>query len=631
MADLTHELERIWEDLQKPGSPGSPERSALIEKGLNLAQSVGDPLWRLRISGKQVRSLFAQGRLHEARKLCAESWWEARKGGLTEGLVICHHEMFVCRHSQGDFRRGLVHAQRAFSLSTGLKNDDLHAKSCLYLGSAFSRLGDLEKAQAYMEECLQIADQLKNPSLTGIANINLGILFGDMNMCEAAQTHFREALPDLERAGDLINFGTAQLNLAEAVARQERNEEALVICKEAGEFIERENLTSLLILQKVKLAELNTKLGNLDEASTAVDRASDLLNDFQSEQYGYDIAMCRMEIEFKRGQYTKALNRGRELEHRVKQGGNHARITRTLRFISECQEKLGQFEQAYASLKESESLSRELQERNDRTRMQNLSIAHEVSKKERKIQKLDMARRLAEEGTRAKQEFLATMTHDLRSPLNAILGLSELLATTELTDEQKEYVEGYQQAGELMLSLVNDLLDFAKLEEGRLQLEVEPTNPRDLIRSCFELFKMQFEQKGIAYQFESGSGIPVTLLLDPKRLKQVVLNLLSNAFKYTRAGSVHVRLMCSERRDALEIHVEDTGVGIPGNAIENLFESFTRVKSEENKYIVGSGLGLSIVRQLTELMGGEVAVESEPGKGSCFRVRIPMVLCDGKV
>jgi PAS domain S-box-containing protein len=258
-----------------------------------------------------------------------------------------------------------------------------------------------------------------------------------------------------------------------------------------------------------------------------------------------------------------------------------------------------------------------------------IGISWDITDRKRHEEELREAKEAAEAGTLAKNEFIASVSHEFRTPMNGILGLADIMRNSPMTPEQTDLLKGITTSAQSLLVILNDVLDFSAIEAGKMEMDYQPFMLDRVLEDIELVMKMKASEKSLLFHISIDESVPNYLVGDSQRLRQILINLTNNSVKFTESGKIDVCVKSVEvgvLKAMLRFEVADTGIGIPTRAIESLFQVFSRVRQDKTKLIAGTGLGLSICKKLVDIMGGQIGVESTEGTGSTFWFTVPFSL-----
>ncbi len=509
------------------------------------------------------------------------------------GQVKCLINLSLSQLKMTNYDKALEHELQAYKLfqEHQLKDPDLEARCLIGLGNVYEEIGNNKTALEFFSEAAQLAQkhQLKNTQV--LATVNAGEVQNNLKHYDAAIEAFNQAL----RIAREIRMPSGALYAYQGLGKTFNS---------LGKYLE----------------SLEAYLQSLALAKNIVDRESEI------------IALIGLGVNQRSlGRFETATDYFQEAQTLARATNQKKYVQDSIQELAQTFEMSGDTGKALAFYKEYHRLEKEIFNLESEKKSRDLAVQFDLERSQTQAELYRVRSEAykqnalaADQANRAKSEFLSRMSHELRTPLNAILGFAQLLGISNLNPNDRESVEQISRAGRHLLGLINEVLDIARIESGRIDLSLEAINPMEIVIESLDLIRPLAVQSGIELLInEDLSNHRLRITADRQRLKQILINLLSNAVKYNKkAGSVRVWLELTSA-ERLRINITDTGVGISGTKLEQLFTPFERLGAEQSR-IEGSGIGLALSKRLSEAMSGRIGVSSRPNEGSTFYIELPV-------
>jgi len=523
-----------------------------------------------------------------------------------------------CNRVKGQYDAGIEVLKESLTIAKRIADRNLEATALYYLGNIYRDLGDFSNVFSHYEKALAINEESGDEFYQSVILSSISNLLYDLNDFDSALEYALKCLPIFERVSNVNSLLNIYNTLGNIYFKKEQFADALHYFEENINRSEAE--TSAYVMAESGLGKVYYKMQDFSHARKYLSHALQ-----QSEELGNAEVqiICNFylgRVYMDEGSYRQALQ---YLNAAYTLAGDYMRrhdVMSIHEVLSALYDKMGDIPKAFYHLKSFEQLKEEIFKQKIINELRNLQVRQqtELAKKEKEV---------AERTAFLKHQFMANMSHEIRTPMNAIVGMTRLLLGKEPKQDQLRYLNAIQLSANNLLVIINDILDLSKIEAGKIIIEHTDFSIREVMQSVRDMLMLKVEEKGIELRVSVEDGIPRKLTGDPTRLNQVLINLTGNAVKFTEKGFVAVKASLDKKDgDKLWIRfdVKDTGIGIAPEYVDSIFDSFTQAGTDVTRKFGGTGLGLTISRQLVELMGGRISVSSELKKGTTFTAIVPL-------
>jgi signal transduction histidine kinase/DNA-binding response OmpR family regulator/Tfp pilus assembly protein PilF len=523
-----------------------------------------------------------------------------------------------CYWQQGEYDDGVEILLEALKIAREINNKPLEARVLNNLGYIYRDQGDLADALNYFDKALAINEKLGDEVAQSVNLSSIAYLHYDLNDYENALDFALRCLPIFEKAKDEHRLTALYNILGNIYFKQQQFAEALRYFEE--NFNNTDPDTVIHVSAMSGLGKVYYRMNDFDNArnylSEALGKSEEIGNVEVQIICHYYIGLMMMD----EGHYRQALQHMTDAFELADEYMRKHDIMSVHEGLSILYDKMGDIPKAFHHLKAYEQLKEEIFKQTTFNQLRNLQTRQqiELAKKEKEV---------AERTAYLKQQFMANMSHEIRTPMNAIVGMTRLLLSKEPRADQMRYLDAIRLSADNLLVIINDILDLSKIEAGKIVIEHTDFSLNELVQSVRDMLLLKAEEKGIQMRVSLAPNIPHRLVGDPTRINQVLINLAGNAVKFTDTGSVDIRTSLYKKDDNntwVQFDVIDTGIGIAPDYVGRIFESFTQAGTDIARRFGGTGLGLTISKELVALMQGEISVKSELGKGTVFTVVLPL-------
>src|SRR5258706_3656414 len=521
-------------------------------------------------------------------------------------------EKALCYLTQNNFKSALTHITEAYEIFKKENNYEEIIECLAVKADVYFRLGDSMQAIELLIDSLTLCRTQQDEKRYAQNLHSLGKIFIAIGERERGIENFREAAKIFERLGQTEQMLSSFLHIGNAHCSAKLFDKALYYFFRCSHILETFENQKLKIRTLTGIASVYTAQKKFDTALTYLQEALTLIANIQDMQVKAELHKNLGQLYIELTQYDYAINHLVKAKEFAADSPLEAQLEKIYELLSSAYDSIGDRDNALKYFKLYHTLNREIASEKVSLQLMGLQIRYDLDE-------LRKPTEIAELSSKLKEQFLANMSHEIRTPMNGIIGMTHRLGNTGLSAEQREYIEAIRQSGNNLMVLINDILDFAKINSGKIEFTEQEFNLRETVKNIMQILQVKADEKNIELAYTMDYGIPEIILGDPIRLNQILVNLLGNAVKFTDRGSVKLNISRYEdsgNKLKLFFSISDTGIGIPSEKLEKIFETFSQ--AEKTRSYEGTGLGLSIVKQLVELQGGKISVRSALNEGSVF-------------
>ncbi len=554
----------------------------------------------------------------EATTLAADIIVRARgigyRPGIGRGLCL----KGFCYRLKGEYDAGLEVLKEALSIAIRIQDKNIEAIALYYLGNIYRDLGDFSNVFSHYEKALAINEEQGEEYYQSVILSSISNLLYDLNDFDSALEYALKCLPIFERVENVNSLLNIYNTLGNIYFKKEQYADALHYFEE--NLSRSEPGTAAHTMAGSGVGKVYYKMKDFKNANTylsaALERSTAQGNAEVQIICGFYLGRLYMD----EGSYRQALQ---YLTDAYNLAGDYMRrhdIMSIHEMLAALYDKMGDIPKAFYHLKSFEQMKEEIFKQKIINEVRSLQTRQqiELAKKEKEV---------AERTAHLKHQFLANMSHEIRTPMNAIVGMTRLLKSRDPRQDQMRYLNAIQLSADNLLVIINDILDLSKIESGKIVIEHIDFSVEEVVQSVRDMLLLKVEEKGIELRTSVDPALPKRMTGDPTRINQVLINLAGNAVKFTEKGYVEIKVTLGKRdgtRFYARFDVTDSGIGIAPEFVDTIFDSFTQAGADITRKFGGTGLGLTISRQLVTLMGGEISLQSELGKGTTFTAVVPL-------